>query len=208
MFQCQSFLTCLDCSTRYPPPHTSRSDAPCPSYDFDYSQIRPAGTPIRGFGGVASGSASLEMLHDSVRQILEPLSGKALSTTAIVDIMNVIGVCVVSANVRRTAEIAFGEADDEEYIDLKNYDKNPHRAEYGWTSNNSIFGSVGMDYGAMCERVRLNGEPGIAWLDNMRSWGRMQGTPDHRDARAEGGNPCLEQTLESYELCCLVETFP
>ena len=22
-----------------------------------------------------------------------------------------------------------------------------------------------------------------------------------------GGNPCLEQTLESYELCCLVETF-
>ncbi len=25
---------------------------------------------------------------------------------------------------------------------------------------------------------------------------------------ARGGNPCLEQTLESYELCCLVETFP
>jgi ribonucleoside-triphosphate reductase len=26
--------------------------------------------------------------------------------------------------------------------------------------------------------------------------------------RAQGGNPCLEQTLESYEFCCLVETFP
>jgi len=26
--------------------------------------------------------------------------------------------------------------------------------------------------------------------------------------RAQGGNPCLEQTLETYELCCLVETFP
>ena len=23
-----------------------------------------------------------------------------------------------------------------------------------------------------------------------------------------GGNPCLEQTLESFEMCCLVETFP
>ncbi len=23
-----------------------------------------------------------------------------------------------------------------------------------------------------------------------------------------GGNPCLEQSMESYELCCLVETFP
>ena len=29
-----------------------------------------------------------------------------------------------------------------------------------------------------------------------------------KDIRARGGNPCLEQTLESYELCCLVETFP
>jgi ribonucleoside-triphosphate reductase len=31
---------------------------------------------------------------------------------------------------------------------------------------------------------------------------------DNKDHRASGGNPCLEQTLESYELCCLVETFP
>jgi adenosylcobalamin-dependent ribonucleoside-triphosphate reductase len=42
----------------------------------------------------------------------------------------------------------------------------------------------------------------------MRAYGRMGSPPDHRDARAAGGNPCLEQTLESYELCCLVETFP
>ena len=31
---------------------------------------------------------------------------------------------------------------------------------------------------------------------------------DYKDAKAMGGNPCLEQTLESYEMCCLVETFP
>ena len=31
---------------------------------------------------------------------------------------------------------------------------------------------------------------------------------DNKDIRANGGNPCLEQTLESYEMCCLVETFP
>ena len=29
-----------------------------------------------------------------------------------------------------------------------------------------------------------------------------------KDRRVKGGNPCLEQSLESYELCCLVETFP
>jgi ribonucleoside-triphosphate reductase (thioredoxin) len=36
----------------------------------------------------------------------------------------------------------------------------------------------------------------------------MQDAPDNKDFRAGGGNPCLEQTLESFEICCLVETFP
>ena len=36
----------------------------------------------------------------------------------------------------------------------------------------------------------------------------MEDAPDHKDWRAGGGNPCLEQTLESFEICCLVETFP
>jgi hypothetical protein len=32
--------------------------------------------------------------------------------------------------------------------------------------------------------------------------------PNFDDIKAAGGNPCLEQTLESHEMCCLVETFP
>jgi adenosylcobalamin-dependent ribonucleoside-triphosphate reductase len=115
---------------------------------------------------------------------------------------------VVSGNVRRTAEIVFGEADNEEYLDLKNYEVNPHRETYGWTSNNSIYARIGMDYRPSAERVRINGEPGYAWLDNMREYGRMADAPNWKDKRASGGNPCLEQTLESHELCCLVETFP
>jgi hypothetical protein len=55
--------------------------------------------------------------------------------------------------VRRTAEIAFGDPDNEEYVDLKNYDVNPHRAAWGWASNNSVMAPLGMDYGAVCERV-------------------------------------------------------
>ena len=107
-----------------------------------------------------------------------------------------------------TAEIAFGDPDSAEYLDLKNYAVNPQRAAYGWTSNNSVYAKVGMDYAAACERVRVNGEPGFAWLENMQKYGRMNGVEDGRDHRARGGNPCLEQTLESYEMCCLVETFP
>ena len=74
-----------------------------------------------------------------------------------------------------------------------------------------------MDYGSIVERIIENGEPGLAWLDNMRSFSRIGsedaavahgGNRDFKDYRAMGGPPCLEQTLEPYEMCCLVETFP
>jgi adenosylcobalamin-dependent ribonucleoside-triphosphate reductase len=176
--------------------------------EFDYSAIRVAGIPIKGFGGESSGPLPLIELHIKIRESLNPEIGKPLSLTAIVDIMNLIGKCVVSGNVRRTAEIVFGCPESEEYLDLKNYKVNPSRETFGWTSNNSVFASVGMDYSKSAERVRINGEPGFAWLDNMQKYGRMGDAPDWKDRRASGGNPCLEQTLESHELCCLVETFP
>lgn len=36
----------------------------------------------------------------------------------------------------------------------------------------------------------------------------MQDPPTWADERAEGSNPCVEQTLWDKELCCLVETYP
>lgn len=65
-----------------------------------------------------------------------------------------MGVCVIAGNVRRTAEIAFGDPSSEEYIDLKNYDKNPQRAEFGWASNNSVLAELGMDYTEVRDRGR------------------------------------------------------
>jgi ribonucleotide reductase alpha subunit len=178
------------------------------SIKFDYSKIRAAGEPISGFGGVSSGHEPLLEVHDDIKKVLEKNSGEPITVTTIVDIMNLIGKCVVAGNVRRTAEIVFGDPHDEEYLDLKNYKVNPHRDQYGWTSNNSIFAELGMDYTAAAERIVDNGEPGFAWLDNMRKYSRMKNGGDNKDHRVMGGNPCLEQSLESYELCCLVETFP
>ena len=176
--------------------------------DFDYSLVRPAGATIAGFGGVASGHIPLLEVHETIRETLEKNSGSPITITTIVDIMNLIGKCVVAGNVRRTAEIVFGAPDSDEYLDLKNYKVNPHRETYGWTSNNSIFAELGMDYTAAAERIGDNGEPGFAWLENMRKYSRMKNGGDNKDHRVMGGNPCLEQSLESYELCCLVETFP
>lgn len=179
-----------------------------PRPDFDYSLIRPAGAPIRGFGGVSEGPRALCQLHERLRELIHRRAGNAISSQDIVDVMNMIGACVVAGNVRRSAEIALGDAQDVGFLDLKDYQRNPERAEWGWTSNNSVLAKVGMSYGEIAKRIVRNGEPGLLWLENCQSYSRMIEPPDHRDSRVRGTNPCSEQSLESGEVCCLVETFP
>jgi len=184
---------------------------------FDYSQIRPEGTPIKTFGGKCPGYKPLENLHKSIIEKLTPRIGKPISITNIVDIMNMIGVCVVAGNIRKSAQVVLGEVSDE-YLKLKDYKWNEttrkyegsnfQRAEYGWTSNNSILAKLGMDYGKIAEQIGRNGEPGLFWLETAKKFSRLSDPINNLDSRAVGANPCLEQTLESYEMCCLVETFP
>lgn len=177
---------------------------------IDYSLIRPAGLPIKGFGGVSSGKDPLELLVKEIRALLDEYLGeedtKPITSSIIVDICNYIGKCVVAGNVRRTAEIMFGTPDDEEFLDLK-MDLNKV-ASHRWASNNSILADVGMDYTKLSKRIEFNGEPGIVWLENARSFGRLKDGSNTDDFRVKGTNPCGEQFLESYELCNLVETFP
>ena len=86
-------------------------------------------------------------LHLTIRNIMDRILSEkqdpVLGTREIVDLMNIIGKCVVSGNLRRTAEIALGDHDDLEFINLKNYDINPERMDYGWVSNNSIYAQIG-----------------------------------------------------------------
>lgn len=175
---------------------------------FDYSDIRPAGAPIHGFGGTSSGPGPLIELHESLRKVLDALVGERLRASDIVDIMNLIGRCVVSGNVRRSAEIAFGPA-TEEFLDLKNPAVNQEALRsHRWASNNSVFCTPGDNYAEIAARIAANGEPGVMWLSHAQQYGRMGRRPDHRDVLVAGANPCAEQSLEHKELCCLVETFP
>ena len=176
--------------------------------DFDYSHIRKPGEELKTYGGKSSGADPLIELHENIRKCLDAQIGKKLNSTTITDLFNMIGRCVIGIGNIRAAEIAFGEEGDDEFLDLKDYEKNPHRAAYGWTSNNSIFANIGMDYSKIASHIAKSGEPGLAWLDNMRHYGRMADPRNDKDIKVKGGNPCLEQSLESYELCCLVETFP
>jgi hypothetical protein len=176
-----------------------------PKY-IDYSHVRPLGTPIKGFGGVASGPDPLKLLVSSLTKLLLVEEPQGITSTQIVDVFNYIGKCVVAGGVRRTAEIMFGEADDKEFISLKQ-DKEALK-DRRWASNNSILAEIGMDYSSIAEAIALNGEPGLIWLDAMRKFGRLADPPSFKDMRVMGSNPCSEQSLESFELCCLVETFP
>lgn len=176
---------------------------------IDYSLVRPLGAAINGFGGTASGPGPLIELVQSIKDILNPLIGLKITSTAIVDLFNVIGRCVVAGNVRRSAEIMLGDPDDQKFLELKDSDKHGKELEHHrWASNNSIFATVGMDYKNVAARTASNGEPGYFWLDNARAYSRMGHPADWKDAAVVGTNPCSEQSLWDRELCNLVETFP
>lgn len=176
--------------------------------NINYEHVRPKGAVIKGFGGTASGPQPLIDLVENLTALLLPKDEEPYKITSalIVDIFNYIGKCVVAGGIRRTAEIMFGDADDREFVTLKQDQEALH--DRRWASNNSVFGSVGMDYSELAESIAKNGEPGLIWLDNMQHFRRMDGKRNGYDVRAMGSNPCSEQTLESFELCCLVETFP
>lgn len=212
---------------------------------IDFSQVRPRGAPLKGFGGTASGSDPLGKLVISITRLLlssdvdvsfeEERSDtphprfsefkqadrlmslrvhmpagvstpRRITSSEIVDIFNYIGCCVVAGGIRRSAEIMFGEPDDLDFIRLKQ--DQAALEDHRWVSNNSIFAKRGMDYTTVAESIAHNGEPGLIWLDNIRAFGRMSGSPDYKDRQAAGSNPCVEQTLHNRELCTLVETYP
>jgi len=181
---------------------------------FEYSRIRPAGVPIKTFGGTAAGPDPLIKLHNYVRSIFNNRAGEKLTRKDIADIGNLIGVCVVSGNVRRSAELLMGRLDDQDFLNLKNGSVYPERNSYdpanpgwAWMSNNSVEVRVGDDFSGIIDGIARNGEPGVIWMDVTRKYGRLIDPINNKDWRASGYNPCAEQSLESFECCTLVETY-
>jgi ribonucleotide reductase alpha subunit len=97
---------------------------------FDYKEIRPAGTPIKTFGGTAAGHEPLEKLHNYIHKLFKGRAGEKVTRKDIADIGNLIGVCVVSGNVRRSAELLIGRIDDPDFLNLKNAEVYPERNSY------------------------------------------------------------------------------
>jgi ribonucleoside-triphosphate reductase (thioredoxin) len=189
-----------------------RSDSKRPR--FDYAEIRKAGEPIKTFGGTAAGPEPLIKLHNYIDGIFKERAGEKLTRIDIADIGNLIGVCVVSGNVRRSAELLIGRIDDEDFLNLKNAEKFPERNSYdpskpgwAWMSNNSVSVNVGDNLDNIIDGIAHNGEPGVVWMDISKQYGRLIDPINNKDWRIAGYNPCAEQSLESFECCTLVETY-
>ena len=178
---------------------------------YDYSKVRPMGALIRGFGGTASGPEPLRRLHESLRELLDAYCDGAISVRRLfTDSANLIGVCVVAGNIRRSAEIALGTMDDQEFLDLKNYDMYPERAAFGWMSNNSVILETDSDFDNLSEiasRVVRNGEPGYINHRNFK-YGRLSRMDNVPEDLAVGINPCGEIPLEDKEVCNVADTLP
>lgn len=181
---------------------------------FDYSEIRPLGTPLKRFGGRASGPGPLIELHESIERQFAGRGGTNITSRDILDLMNKIGKAVQAGGSRRSAQISFGSPDDTDYISAKNWELeiNKERTDpktgWAWNSNNSVFVGSDNPLEDLIQLIKVNGEPGLMWLDLAREYGRLIDPPNNKDYRVAGGNPCLEQSLEDGELCTLVETFP
>jgi adenosylcobalamin-dependent ribonucleoside-triphosphate reductase len=181
---------------------------------FNYDEIRKAGEPIKIFGGTAAGPEPLIKLHLYIDGIFKERAGQKLTRIDIADIGNLIGVCVVSGNVRRSAELLIGRIDDPDFLNLKNAEKFPERNSYdpekpgwAWMSNNSVSVNVGDNLDNIIDGISRNGEPGVVWMDISKQYGRLVDPINNKDWRIAGYNPCAEQSLESFECCTLVETY-
>lgn len=176
---------------------------------FSYSTqlVRGAGATIKGFGGTASGPEILCDGIGSISKVLENRSGKQLRPIDCLDVMNIIGSIVVAGNVRRSAQIAIGDADDFQYLRSKRWDLG-NIPNWRANSNNSV---VCNDFAVLPDEIWKGylgtGEPfGLINLKLARKEGRL-GEREYPDKEVIGFNPCAEQSLANYETCCLAEIF-
>ena len=177
---------------------------------FDYTQLRPAGAPLKRFGGTASGFKPLLKAHTKITELLSGRAGEKITSRDINDIMCLIGKAVVAGGSRRSATLCLGEFDDKEFVNLKNFQMFPERnGPDGWAymSNNSVVVDVGQDYDQLVDQIADNGEPGLQYLELAKKFGRL-GEPNDQDVNIVGTNPCGEVFLEHCEKCNLSEIYP
>ena len=174
---------------------------------WDVTRVRPAGAPLKTFGGRASGPAPLVDLFNFTIQTFKEAQGRKLSSIECHDIMCKIGEVVVVGGVRRSAMISLSNLSDDRMRHAKSgswWENNPQRA----LANNSVSYTEKPDsLSFMREWMALvesgSGERGVF----NRQASKVQAAKNgRRDADYEfGTNPCSEIILRPNQFCNLTE---
>ena len=140
--------------------------------EFDYSLIRPKGSPITGASGKAPGPKPLKRSLELIRGILERVTAGGPSRLRPIDAYDMVmhaSDAVLSGGVRRSATICLFSPDDEEMARAKTgnwFVENPQRAR----SNNSALllrdQTEKQRFLELMQSVREFGEPGFVWADD------------------------------------------
>ena len=174
---------------------------------WDVSKVRPAGAPLKTFGGRASGPAPLVDLFNFTINTFKKAAGRKLSSVECHDIMCKIGEVVVVGGVRRSAMISLSNLSDDRMRSAKSgawWENNPQRA----LANNSVSYTEKPDnLSFMKEWMALvesgSGERGIFNREASKKQAALNG---RRDSNYEfGTNPCSEIILRPSQFCNLTE---
>ena len=175
---------------------------------FTYSTllIREFGSPLKTFGGTASGSGALVDGVADICKVFDNRIGKKLRSIDVLDICNIIGRIVVSGSSRRSAQIAIGDPDDMLFLRAKNWGSGDVPA-WRSNSNNSIYAdSFEEILPEFWKGYDGTGEPyGLLNRKLARTHGRLG--EKSLDASIEGFNPCAEIALADGESCNLATIF-
>ena len=175
---------------------------------WDLSKVRPAGAPLKTFGGRASGPEPLESLMNFTVNIFKNAAGRKLSSIEAHDVVCKIAEVVVVGGVRRSALISLSNLSDDRMRAAKSgqwWNDNPQRA----LANNSACYSEKPDIGVFMDEWKSlydskSGERGIFNRESavwMASKNGRRNTEDYEF----GTNPCSEIILRNREFCNLSE---
>jgi len=173
--------------------------APIDRLVLDFTEIRPAGERLKGYGWISSGDETISVAFAKIVDLLNKRAGQLLSRIDILDLLNHLGTTLSS---RRSAEIALMPIDDPEVDDFITAKKdfwlydNAHRQQ----SNNSIVfhaKPTKWELSYIFDRMVEAGgsEPGFV---NAQAAKR-------RAPWFKGGNPCFEILLPNKGFCNLCE---
>ena len=175
---------------------------------WDLSKIRPAGSPLKTFGGRASGPAPLENLFNFTVNVFKNAPGRKLSSLECHDIVCKIAEVVVVGGVRRSALISLSNLSDDRMRHAKSgswWEQNGQRA----LANNSACYSEKPDIGIFMDEWKslYDSKSGERGIFNRASANKMAEKNGRRKIEGYefGTNPCSEIILRDREFCNLSE---